>query len=44
MRKLDVFNASREIPRVEALLARAESLYPQSTNLPIARRMLDKLK
>jgi hypothetical protein len=44
MRKLDVFNASREVPRIEALLARAESLYPQSTNLPIARRMLEKLR
>ncbi len=44
MRAMVVFARREEIERVEALLARAELLYPQSTELPDAKAMLARVK
>jgi hypothetical protein len=44
MRAMVVFARRDELERVEALLARAESLYPQATDLPEARGMLERVK
>lgn len=39
-----VFARKGEVERVEGLLARAESLYPQSKELPEAKKMLEQVK
>lgn len=44
MRNMVLFARRDEIDRVDALLARAESLYPRSTDLPEARAMLDRIR
>ena len=44
MRAMVVFARREEIDRVNALLKRAESLYPQSTELPEAKAMLERVK
>jgi hypothetical protein len=44
MRGFTVFARKREVEHIEAMLARAESLYPQSTELPEAKRMLEQVK
>jgi hypothetical protein len=41
---MSVIARKSELQRVEALLARAEKLYPQATDLPEAKAMLDKVK
>jgi hypothetical protein len=44
MRQMVLFARKDELDRVEALLQRAESLYPQSTELPEAKAMLERVK
>jgi hypothetical protein len=44
MRQMVLFARKDELTRVENLLARAESLYPKSTELPEAKAMLDRVK
>ena len=44
MRQMVLFARKDELARVEKLLARAESLYPKSTELPEARAMLERVK
>jgi hypothetical protein len=44
MRQMVLFARKAELDRVEALLNRAESLYPQSTELPEAKAMLERVK
>ncbi len=44
MRAMVVFARKDELERVQALLARAESLYPQTSELPDAKGMLDRVK
>jgi hypothetical protein len=44
MRAMVLFARREEIDRIEALLTRAESLYPQSAELPEAKAMLDRVK
>lgn len=44
MRQMVLFARRDELQRVEQLLNRAESLYPQSTELPEARAMLERVK
>ena len=44
MRQMVLFARKDELERVEALLKRAESLYPQSTELPEAKAMLARVK
>ena len=44
MRAMVVFARREEIDRVDALLKRAELLYPQSTELPEAKAMLERVK
>lgn len=44
MRQMVLFARKEEIERVEALLSRAESLYPQSSELPEAKAMLERVK
>jgi hypothetical protein len=44
MRGMTVFAKRAELDRVEALLARAESLYPQTKSLPAARANLDRIR
>jgi len=44
MKKIVVFARKDEIGRIEATLARAESLYPQSSGLPDAKQMLERVK
>jgi hypothetical protein len=44
MRQMVIFARRDELERVEALLQRAESLYPQSTELPEAKAMLERVK
>src|SRR5262249_4847764 len=44
MRTMTVFARKSEIDRVEVTLARVESLYPQTTDLSEAKRMLDRVK
>lgn len=44
MRAMVLFARREEVDRIEALLARAESLYPQSTELPEAKAMLERVK
>jgi hypothetical protein len=44
MRQMVLFARKDEIERVEQLLKRAESLYPQSTELPEAKAMLERVK
>ncbi len=44
LRGMVVFARREDIERVEALLARAESLYPSSSDLPEAKAMLDRVR
>lgn len=44
MRQMVLFARKEELERVEALLQRAESLYPQSSELPEAKAMLERVK
>jgi hypothetical protein len=44
MRAMVVFARRDELERVEALLARAASLYPETRELPEAKKMLDRVK
>jgi len=44
MRQMVLFARKDELERVEALLKRAETLYPQSTELPEAKAMLERVK
>jgi hypothetical protein len=44
MRAMPLFARKSEIARVEALLARAEQLYPQSGDLAPAKAMLERVK
>lgn len=44
MRAMVLFARRDEIERVEALLARAEKLYPQSSELPDVKATLDRIK
>ncbi|HVJ90709.1 MAG TPA: hypothetical protein VM580_12965, partial [Labilithrix sp.] len=44
MRAMVLFARSEELARVEALLARAESLYPQTSSLADAKAMLERAK
>jgi hypothetical protein len=44
MRQMVLFARKEELDRVEALLGRAESLYPQSSELPEAKAMLERVK
>jgi hypothetical protein len=44
MRGIGVFARKGELERIEALLGRAEGLYPQTSDLPEARRMLERVK
>jgi hypothetical protein len=44
MRQMVLFARRDELDRVEALLSRAETLYPQSTELPEAKAMLERVK
>jgi hypothetical protein len=44
MRQMVLIARKDELERVEALLWRAESLYPQSTELPEAKAMLERVK
>jgi hypothetical protein len=44
MRQMVLFARKDELERVERLLKRAESLYPQSTELPEAKAMLERVK
>lgn len=44
MRQMVLFARKDELTRVEKLLARAESLYPKSTELPEAKAMLERVK
>ena len=44
MRQMVLFARKEELERVERLLQRAEALYPQSTELPEAKAMLDRVK
>ncbi|WP_146655241.1 hypothetical protein [Labilithrix luteola] len=44
MRNMVLFARRDEIDRVDAILARAESLYPRSTELPEARAMLERIR
>jgi hypothetical protein len=44
MRQMVLFARKDELERVEALLKRAESLYPQSSELPEAKAMLERVK
>jgi hypothetical protein len=44
MRQMVLFARKDELERVEKLLARAESLYPKSTELPEAKAMLERVK
>ncbi len=44
MRQMVLFARRDELARVEQLLARAEQLYPQSSDLPGAKAMLDRVK
>jgi hypothetical protein len=44
MRQMVLFARKDELARVEKLLARAESLYPKSTELPEAKAMLERVK
>jgi hypothetical protein len=44
MRQMVLFARKDELERVEKLLARAELLYPKSTELPEAKAMLDRVK
>jgi hypothetical protein len=41
---MSVIARRADLERVEALIARAEKLYPQTTDLPEAKAMLDKVK
>ena len=41
---MSVIARKNELARVEALIARAEKLYPQTSDLPEAKAMLDKVK
>lgn len=44
MRQMVVFARRDELDRVEALITRAEALYPQSGDLPEAKAMLERVK
>jgi hypothetical protein len=44
MRAMVLFARRDDLERVEALVQRAESLYPASTDLPEAKAMLDRVK
>jgi hypothetical protein len=44
MRQMVLFARKDELERVESLLTRAEKLYPQSTELPEAKAMLERVK
>jgi hypothetical protein len=44
MRQMVLFARKDELERVEKLLARAEALYPKSTELPDAKAMLGRVK
>jgi hypothetical protein len=44
MRQMVLFARKDELERVEALLVRAETLYPQSSELPEAKAMLERVK
>lgn len=44
MRQMVLFARKDELERVEALLTRAEKLYPQSTELPEAKAMLERVR
>jgi hypothetical protein len=44
MRQMVLFARRDELERVEEKLTRAESLYPQSTELPEAKAMLERVK
>ncbi len=44
MRGFGVFARKRDVERVEELLGRAESIYPQSKELPEAKKMLAQVK
>lgn len=44
MRQMVVFARKDDLERIDALLKRAESLYPQSTELPEAKLMLERVK
>ncbi len=44
MRQMVLFARKDELERVEGLLARAEKLYPQSSELPEAKAMLERVK
>jgi hypothetical protein len=44
MRAMVLFARRDELDRVEAMIARAEKLYPQSSDLPEAKAMLDRVK
>ncbi|HVH47963.1 MAG TPA: hypothetical protein VM925_36765, partial [Labilithrix sp.] len=44
MRAMVVFAPRNELDRIETLLARAESLYPQASELPEAKGMLERVK
>jgi len=44
MRGMSVIARKTEVERVEVLLARAEKLYPNATELPEAKKMLERIK
>jgi hypothetical protein len=44
MKGMVVFTRREEVERVEALLARVESLFPETTDLPQAKAMLERVK
>lgn len=44
MRNMVLFTRKEELDRVTALVERAEKLYPQSTELPEAKAMLERVK
>ena len=44
MRQMVLFARREELDRVEATLKRAEGLYPQSTELPEAKAMLERVR
>jgi hypothetical protein len=44
MRQMVLFARKDELERVDALLKRAEALYPQSTELPEAKAMLERVR
>lgn len=44
MRTMVVFAQKKDVERIESLLERVESLYPQTSDLPRAKEMLERVK